>query len=240
LKTIMVTGGNRGLGLAITKRLLQDSYRIVVVARTSTEAIEKLIKETGGLVSFEPFDFSETEGIHTFVRQLCARHGHFWGLVNNAAIGLDAVLATQHEADIEALVRINLIAPILLTKSLCRPMLLAGKGRIVNISSIIANTGFSGLSVYGATKAGLVGFTKSLARELGKAGITVNAVCPGYMQTEMTQSLQGEKLQSIMRRSPLGRLASVDDVAGAVSYLLGPDGASVTGTTLTIDAGSTI
>lgn len=239
MKTVLVTGGNRGLGLAITTRLLHESYRVVVVARTCTESIDKLIKETDGNVAFEPFDFSKTGGIHSFVRQLCDRHGNFWGLVNNAAIGLDAVLATQHESDIDALIRINLTAPILLTKSVCRQMLVAGEGRIVNISSITANTGFSGLSVYGATKAGIVGFTKSLARELGKAGITVNAVSPGYMQTEMTQSLQGEKLQSIVRRSPLGRLASVDDVAGAVAYLLGADGASITGATLTIDAGGT-
>jgi len=239
LKTVLVTGGNRGLGLAITTRLFSEAYRVVAVARTHTEDLDKLIKEADGKVIFEPFDLDKTGDIHCFVRQLFNRYGDFWGLVNNAAIGLDALLATQHESDIDALIRINLTSPILLTKSVCRQMLVVGEGRIVNISSITANTGFSGLSVYGATKAGLIGFTKSLARELGKAGITVNAVCPGYMQTEMTKSLQGDKLQSIMRRSPLGRLASLDDVAGSVAYLLGPDGSSITGTTLTIDAGGT-
>ena len=109
----------------------------------------------------------------------------------------------------------------------------------MNIASIIGFTGFNGLAVYAATKAGLLGFTRSLARELGKARITVNAVAPGYMQTDMTVGLQGDKLESIKRRSPLGRLATPDDAAGAVAYLLSADAASVTGTTMTVDAGST-
>jgi 3-oxoacyl-[acyl-carrier protein] reductase len=126
-----------------------------------------------------------------------------------------------------------------LTKYVSRSMLLNKGGRIVNISSIIASTGFSGLSAYAASKAALEGFTKSLARELGRVDITVNAVAPGYMQTGMTQSLGGEKLQSIVRRSPLRRLATTADAAGAVAYLMSPDAASITGTVLTIDAGST-
>ena len=109
----------------------------------------------------------------------------------------------------------------------------------MNIASIIGFTGFSGLSVYGATKAALLGFTRSLARELGKARITVNAVAPGYMATSMTEGLAGEKLDMITRRSPLGRLATPEEVAGSVAYLLGPDAAMITGTTITVDAGST-
>ena len=112
-------------------------------------------------------------------------------------------------------------------------------GRIINISSIIATTGFNGLSVYGATKAALAGFTRSLAREVGKANITVNTLAPGYMETDMTTALQGEKLESIRRRSPLGHLAKVEDAAYAVSYLLSEKAASITGTTITVDAGST-
>jgi 3-oxoacyl-[acyl-carrier protein] reductase len=118
-------------------------------------------------------------------------------------------------------------------------MLLQRRGRIINVSSIIADTGFSGLSVYAASKAALVGLTKSLARELGRAGITVNAVAPGYMETDMTQSLKGERLETIRRRSPLGRLATVSDVSAAVTFLLSDDAASITGITLTVDAGST-
>ena len=160
-------------------------------------------------------------------------------MVNNAAIGHDGVLATMHEKDIFQLVTTNVTAPILLTKYASRSMLINGTGRIVNVGSIIGSTGFNGLSVYGATKSALSGFTKSLAREVGKANITVNTLAPGYMETAMTAGLQGDKLASIKRRSPLGRLANVDDAASAVVFLLSDAAASITGTTLTVDAGST-
>jgi 3-oxoacyl-[acyl-carrier protein] reductase len=117
-------------------------------------------------------------------------------------------------------------------------MLSRKEGRIINVSSIIATTGFNGLSVYGASKAGLSGFTRSLARELGRTNITVNCVAPGFMATDMTAGLEGEKLDSIRRRAPLG-LAEPDDAAGAVAYLLSNDARRVTGTTLTVDGGST-
>jgi 3-oxoacyl-[acyl-carrier protein] reductase len=149
------------------------------------------------------------------------------------------VLATMHERDIEEILRVNLQSPIVMAKYASRSMLLGGQGRIINVSSIIASTGFNGLAVYGASKAGMVGFTKSLSRELGKAGITVNCVAPGYMETEMTAGLVGDKLASIRRRSPSGKLAGVDDVARSVSFLLGEGGAMITGTTITVDAGST-
>ncbi|GGE32480.1 3-oxoacyl-ACP reductase [Agaricicola taiwanensis] len=190
-------------------------------------------------VHFLPFDMAETDGIKDFVQSVTTAHGPLFGLVNNAAVGLDGVLGTMHNSDIERLLRINTLAPMILTKYASRSMMLARGGRIVNISSIIASTGFSGLAAYAASKAALEGFTKSLARELGRINITVNAVAPGYMQTEMTQGLEGDKLQSILRRSPLRRLATPEDAAGAVSYLIGPDGGSITGTVVTVDAGST-
>ena len=144
----------------------------------------------------------------------------------------------MHESQISELIKVNIESPILLTKYVSRSMLIKQQGRIINISSIIATTGFNGLSVYGATKASLSGFTKSLARELGKAKITVNTVAPGYMKTAMTEGLEGAKLESIKRRSPLGQLATVEDVAGTVSYLLSDDAKNITGTTITVDAGS--
>jgi 3-oxoacyl-[acyl-carrier protein] reductase len=166
-------------------------------------------------------------------------HGHIYGLINNAALGHDGVLATMHESSIRALLKINIEAPILLTKYVSRSMLLNRYGRILNISSIIGSTGFTGLSVYGATKSALTGFSKSLARELGPKDITVNTLAPGYMETNMTTGLSGEKLQKIKRRSCLGRLADVKDVANMVLYLLSDEAAGITGATFTIDAGST-
>jgi 3-oxoacyl-[acyl-carrier protein] reductase len=145
----------------------------------------------------------------------------------------------MHESDISRALRVNVEAPILITKYLLRPMLINQRCRIINISSIIGTTGFNGLAVYGASKAALNGFTKSLSREVGKANITVNSVAPGYMSTDMTKNLQGDKLKSIKRRSPLGELASVDDVANMINYLLSEEAKMITGTIMTVDAGST-
>lgn len=240
MKTVLVTGATRGLGLAITQRLQSEGYRVIASGRRLTPELQALIeRDAGSTVTFAEFDLQELTRIHDWVRTLIKSHGPIYGLVNNAALGLDGVLATMHDREIEKLVQVNVLAPMLLTKYVSRSMLLLGEGRIVNIASIIGFTGFSGLSVYGATKAALLGFTRSLARELGKARITVNAVAPGYMATAMTEGLAGEKLDMITRRSPLGRLATPEEVAGSVAYLLGPDAAMITGTTMTVDAGST-
>lgn len=236
---VLVTGATRGLGLAVAERLLADGLRVVATGRTPGEGLQALLAAQPGRLHFVPLDLNDTESLHAFVRDVTGAHGPLYGLVNNAAIGRDGVLATLHDSQIAEMLRVNVQAPMLLAKYASRSMLLQRRGRIVNVSSIIASTGFSGLSVYGATKAALAGFTRSLARELGKAGITVNTVAPGYMETEMTQGLQGDKLESIRRRSPLGQLTTVQDVAAAVAYLLSADAARVTGSTLTVDGGST-
>jgi 3-oxoacyl-[acyl-carrier protein] reductase len=145
----------------------------------------------------------------------------------------------MHNSEIEALVRLNVLSPMILTKYVVRHMMAAGEGRIINISSIIASTGYNGLSVYGATKAAATGFTRSLAREVGKVGITVNAIAPGFIATELTQSMGDDQQKRIASRSALRRLPETDDVAAMVEYLLGEGGRNVTGTVLTIDAGNT-
>jgi 3-oxoacyl-[acyl-carrier protein] reductase len=145
----------------------------------------------------------------------------------------------MHNSQIEALVRLNVLSPVILTKYVVRHMVADGKGRIVNISSIIASTGYNGLSVYGATKAASVGFTRSLAREVGKVGITVNAIAPGFIDTELTHSLSEQQRERIAGRSALRRLAEPDDVASMVEYLLGDGGRNITGSVFTIDAGNT-
>jgi 3-oxoacyl-[acyl-carrier protein] reductase len=137
------------------------------------------------------------------------------------------------------LVRLNITSPIILTKYVVRQMMADGGGRIINMSSIIATTGYNGLSVYGATKAAASGFTRSLAREVGKLGITVNAIAPGFVDTELTQSLSEDQRKRIASRSALRRLPETDDVARMVEYLLGDGGRNITGSVLTIDAGNT-
>jgi 3-oxoacyl-[acyl-carrier protein] reductase len=238
MKTVLVTGVSRGLGLAIAGRLAHDGYRVVGLGRTLSKEYQALIHDNAGNVFFEQFDVADVGQIATRSREVLAAHRPIYALVNNAGIGLDGVLATQHHTDIQRLIDTNLTGPITLTKYVSRSMLSRGEGRIVNISSIIASTGFHGLAVYAASKAGLEGFTRSLSRELGKANITVNCVAPGYMETEMTRGLAGEKITSVRRRAPLG-LPTVEDATGAVSYLLGPDGGRLTGTVITVDGGST-
>ncbi len=187
---------------------------------------------------YRALDMAELKAVEEAGRAAIKQDGPIYGLVNNAGIGLDGVLATMHQSDIERAIRTNLLGPITLTKYVLRSMLASREGRIVNISSIIASTGFHGLSVYAASKAGLEGFTRSLSREAGKRKVTVNCVAPGYMETDMTASLQGDKLESVRRRAPLG-LPKPAEVAAAVAYLLSAEAAAVTGTVLTVDGGST-
>ena len=243
MRNVIVTGGSRGLGLGIAGRLAMSGYAVIAVARKTSPplaaAIEAAKRSTNGALDFVACDLAEIDKIPDLVRDLRKRFGAIYGLVNNAAIGSDGVLATMHNAKIETLVRVNTLSPIVLTKYVVRQMMADGGGRIVNVSSIIGFTGYSGLSVYGATKASMLGFTRSLAREVGRLGVNVNAVAPGFLDTEMTQGLAGEQRQKVARRSALRRLPDVDDVASAVEFLLGDGGRSITGTVLTVDAGST-
>lgn len=240
MRNVVVTGGSRGIGLAISRRLASVGYSVVAVARRESDELRHAIREAGeDRLHFMAFDLSEVEGIPGFAKRLRDNFGPIYGLINNAGIGTEGLLATMHNSDIEALVRLNVLSPIILTKYVVRHMMADGAGRIINISSIIATTGYYGLSVYGATKAATTGFTRSLAREVGKLGITVNAVAPGFIATELTRTLSDEARQRIAGRSALRRLPEVDDVASMVEYLLGDGGRNITGTVLTVDAGNT-
>ncbi len=243
MHNVLVTGGSRGIGLAISRRLASVGYNVIAVARSEARELQDAIGEVtanaiGGL-SFRAFDLSEIDAIPEFVRKLRQEVGPLYGLVNNAGIGTEGLLATMHNSQIEALVRLNVLSPIVLTKHVVRHMMADGAGRIINMSSIIGATGYNGLSVYGATKAAATGFTRSLAREVGRVGITVNAIAPGFIETELTQNLSEGQRGRIAGRSALRRLAGVDDVARMVEYLLGEGGRNVTGAVFTIDAGNT-
>jgi len=239
---VVVTGGSRGIGLAVSSRLAAAGYNVVAVARREsaelTEAI-RACREKGGGLHFRSCDLGEIDAIPAFVKALRDEFGAIYGLVNNAGIGTEGLLATMHNSQIEALVRLNVLSPMVLTKYVVRHMMADGAGRIVNISSVVASTGYNGLSVYGATKAAAIGFTRSLAREVGKLGITVNAIAPGFIDTELTRNLPDEDRKRIVGRSALRRLPEADDVARMVEYLLGEGGCNVTGTVFTIDAGNT-
>jgi 3-oxoacyl-[acyl-carrier protein] reductase len=242
-RNVLITGASRGLGLGIARTLAGAGYCAIALARKPTKALTAAIAEAKrgkrGSLHFVSFDLGKTDEIPDLVRRLHKDFGPLFGLVNNAAVGLDGVLATMHNSQIEELVRVNTLSPIVLSKYVVRSMMSERSGRIVNVASIIGFTGYSGLSVYAATKASMLGFTRSLAREVGRLGITVNAVAPGFLDTDMTHGLGDEQRQQVMRRSALRRLASVDDVANAVEYLLSEKACSISGTVLTVDAGAT-
>ena len=240
MRNVIVTGASRGLGLAITRRLVAEGFRVIAVARRESDALRSEIDAAPpGALAFAPFDLGEIDALPGFVAALKKQHGAPYGLVNNAGLGTEGLLANMHNSQIEELLRINVTAPIILTKYVVRQMMAGGGGRVVNISSIIASTGYNGLSAYGASKAALIGFTKSLAREVGRLGITVNAVAPGFIATEMTAGLQDDDRARIAARAALRRLAEPADVANAVSYLLADNARNITGTVLTVDAGAT-
>ncbi len=239
MKNVILTGPTRGLGLAIARQLVSEGYCVIGVSRSISQEYAQLISSAEpGKAIFIPYDLNNLEGIHALTTRISQEYGAIYGLVNNSAIGTDGLLATMHASDISKILRINLEAPILLSKFACRTMLTKSEGRIVQISSVIASSGFSGLAVYAASKSGLHGFARSLARELGRSNITVNCVAPGYMETDMTAGLGAEKLETVKRRAPLG-LPKVDDAASAVVFLLSDQAARITGTTITVDGGST-
>jgi len=243
MSNVIVTGGSRGLGLAIARGLQAAGYRVIAIARKSTDqlaaAIDECERARAGSLRFVAFDLADLGGIPKLVRDLRSELGPVHGLVNNAAASAEGALALMPDSEIERLVRLNTLSPLILTKYVVRSMMAHGGGRVVNIASIIAFTGYSGLSAYAATKASMIGFTRSLAREVGPLGITVNAVAPGFTPTDMTHGLDDTQRERVARRSALGRLPNAEDVANAVEFLMDDKAANITGTVLTVDAGNT-
>lgn len=242
-RNVIVTGGSRGLGLGIVGKLLDSGFHVTAVARSQSDALRDLERATNAdgqqALRFVPCDLGDLQQIPALVKRIRDEAGPIFGLVNNAGISVEGVLGMMPDAEIERLVRVNTLSPILLTKYVVRTMMAGGGGSIVQVASIVASTGFSGLAAYSATKASLVGFTRSLAREVGRLGIRVNAVAPGFIATDMTNSMTEDARRQIERRSALKRMAEVEDIANSVEFLLGDRARNITGTVLTIDAGGT-
>ena len=220
-----------------------SGYRAIAIARKESPelnaAIERAEENHPRSLHFVARDLAEIDGLADFVKTLRKDFGPLYGLVNNAGISFEGVLAMMPNSEIEQLVRVNTLAPLVLTKYVVRAMMADGGGRIVNMASVVGFTGYSGLAAYGATKASLVGFTRSLAREVGKMHVNVNAVAPGFIDTDMTEGLTAEQRDKIARRSALQRLACVEDVAETVEFLLSEKSKNITGTVITVDAGAT-
>ena len=234
---VIVSGTSGGLGAGIARNLTTSGFHVIGISRRSVDPAS-ICGDDDAYIHISQ-DLGEIDQLGDLVKDIVDNHGKPFALINNAALGTDGVLPTMHNSDIETLVRVNVTSPIVLTKYIVRHMLAARQGRVVNISSIVAQTGYRGLAAYGATKASMEGFTRSLARELGPREITVNTVSPGFLETDMTSGLGDKNLDRIRSRSALSRFAFVEEVAAAVGFLLTDAAAGITGTTITVDAGST-
>jgi len=241
MRNILVTGASRGIGLAIAERLAGEGDRVIAAARSEGETLRAAIAraKAPGEIRFARVDLADTGGLAAFARDLRAEFGPIDALINNAGIGPASLLAAMAEEEIEKVMVVNALAPILLTRQVLRGMLADGRGRIVSIASIVAANGYNGLSVYSASKAAIVGFSKSLAREVGRVGITVNVISPGFIDTALTADLDEKTRDRLIARSALRRFATPQDIAAMAAYLLSPAADSITGAVMTVDAGAT-
>ncbi len=238
-KVAVISGASRGLGMALARRLLAQGWVVAAFSRSPTPFTDEASQAPDSRFHFEPIDATDHPRLKKFVAAIHDRHGRIDALINNAAVAYDGALATFPEDRIASLIAVNLTSVLVLTKAVSRLMLLRSSGRIINISSIIGLRGYNGLSVYSASKAGLLGLTRSLARELGPRKITVNAIAPGYLETEMSHGLTPSQKQQIIRRTPLGRLGQSEDVVSLAEFLLSDSAAFITGETITVDGGIT-
>ncbi len=240
-RTVLVSGGSRGLGADIVARFLELGDAVATFSREPTERVRAWLAAPtlAGRFYYAALDARDRKGLSSFVKEVVRAFGTIDVLVNNAGVAREGVLALASDEDVDSVIDLNLKATIVLTRHVVRSMLLGSGGRIVNVSSIVGRSGYRGLTVYSATKASLEGFTRSLARELGSRGITVNAVAPGYLRTEMTTRLGGAQLRQIVSRTPLGRLGETADVVPAIVFLASDAAAFVTGQVLVVDGGVT-
>jgi 3-oxoacyl-[acyl-carrier protein] reductase len=240
-RVVLITGGSRGLGAGLVQSFLDDGDIVATCSRSATDNTRAWGSdpELAGRFLHAEFDLSDLEAADRFVRDVVERFGAIDVLVNNAGVARDGVLGLVRDEEVDEVIDLNLKATIHMTRAVSRRMLTRGSGRIINVSSIVGLSGYRGLSVYSATKAGLDGFTRALARELGSRGITVNSVAPGYLRTEMSHGLDEAQLGQIARRTPAGRLGEPEDVAVAVRFLASPEAGFVTGVVLVVDGGLT-
>ena len=249
----ITSGGSRGLGLATVERLLARGDRVATFSRSPSAALSALAARHPDRLLTATFDAADSEAVQAFVRQAADRFGGITHCIANAAVAYEGVLAMMRDDEIDQMLAVNLRGTILLVREAVRAMLggpaekadaapaggqSAGGQSIVVISSVVATHGSPGLSVYAATKAGLEGFARNLARELGPRGIRVNAIAPGFLTTDLSASLPEEHRHRIERRTPLGRLGTPADVVGAIDFLTSPRAAFITGQILPIDGGS--
>jgi 3-oxoacyl-[acyl-carrier protein] reductase len=233
----LVTGASRGIGAAIAERLARDGARVIGTATTAAgaAAISAHLEASGGRGAV--LDVGKPESIEALLKDIEAAEGTVGILCNNAGITRDNLLLRMKQQDWDAVLDTNLASVFRLSKAVLRGMMKARNGRIVSITSVVGLTGNPGQANYAAAKAGIIGFTKSLAREVGSRGITANAIAPGFIDTDMTRALAEAQRSALNAQIPLGRLGQPADIAGAVAFLCSPDAAYITGETLHVNGG---
>ena len=236
-KVILVTGANRGIGLDIIQRLNNDGYTVIGTSRTDDGAniISQEINSNGG--KGLKMDVTNQESINSAIKSIQDEYGALYGLVNNAGITNDNLLMRMTEEQWLSVIETNLTSIYRVTKSIVKDMMKAREGRIVNIGSIVGMMGNAGQSNYSASKSGLLGFTKSLARELSSRNINVNSISPGFIDTDMTKALSDDQIDNLSKNIPLGRIAESSEVSSVVSFLLSDDSSYITGENINVNGG---
>ena len=236
-KVILVTGANRGIGLNIIQRLNNDGYTVIGTSRTNdgVNIISQEIKSNDG--KGLKMDVTNQESINSAIKNIQDEYGALYGLVNNAGVTNDNLLMRMTEEQWLSVIETNLTSIYRVTKSIIKDMMKAREGRIVNIGSIVGMMGNAGQSNYSASKSGLLGFTKSLARELSSRNINVNSISPGFIDTDMTKALSNEQIDNLSKNIPLGRIAESSEVSSVVSFLLSDDSSYITGENINVNGG---
>lgn len=238
-KSVIVTGASRGIGRDIALAFAKAGAKVGCIATTeaSASATAQAIIEAGGQAVWAAADISDSAAIAAAFEKLFAELGTPWALVNNAGITRDQLLMRMSEDDFDRVIDVNLKGSWLAVKQILKPIMKAREGRIINISSVIGQHGQAGQANYAASKAGLIGLTYSIAKELGSRAITCNAVAPGFIATDMTHDLPADFREWVLKQTPLGRLGTGEDVASAVLFLASEQAAFITGQVLTVDGG---
>jgi 3-oxoacyl-[acyl-carrier protein] reductase len=238
---VIISGGSRGLGLALVRAFLASGRHVATYSRSPTPEIQALAEDAAQCdrVHWAQVDGTNAASVHDFVAVIGRKWGGISAVVNNAGVGAGGLLALMRRDDIERTIALNLSGTVLLTQACAKWMIRANRGSIVNISSVNAIRGHTGVAVYSATKAAVDGLTRSLARELGPRGIRVNSVAPGYFESDMVKGLAEAERDRIIRRTPLGRMAEVSDIANVVRFLVSDQAAFITGQVIVVDGGIT-
>ena len=238
-RVALVTGGSRGIGRQIALRLAEAGARVVLTSRSeqTAEAVAEEVRAAGGDARGVAMDVSDTDSVRRGVNAILEDYGRIAILVNNAGITADSLLLRMKQEDWDRVVQTNLSGVYRLCRAVVPKMMRARYGRIVNITSVVATSGNPGQTNYAATKAGVEGFTRSLAREIASRNITVNCLAPGFIDTDMTRELNDAARESLLNQVPLKRLGTPADVAAATLYLVGSSTAYITGVTLHVNGG---